>query len=124
MKKETPSRREDEGMNNTEHRIDRVRVAGLHDMTAAGTRLPSRREITAPKRPPAISSFHFYITIGIDTGTIDGIMQLDFQFEVRRGTWRYKAFVALLQHLTERCVVGAQQYWYSADFYQHAAFGN
>jgi len=82
VEQESAARGQQQRMDNSQHRVDRVRIDRLLNPAAPGSAIPLGAKIAAPKRPLAVVNADGYVRIGAElVGRHDG----DLEFVRRRG---------------------------------------
>src|SRR6478752_989033 len=102
-----------EAVENAEHRVDRVGIAGVKNASAVGLVHPTSGKVATAKRPAVAASAYLNVSVGIEF--LLPFVQFDLQLKLWHPIGSEKSPITTVQHLPELCIVAAQQYWQIPD---------
>src|SRR3954452_1973537 len=113
MQQEAAFFRQNQSVDNAEHRVDRVRIGRLANAATSGGGVPVGAKIASPQLPGSVLHLHLNILVGRFSGRR---RQLNFEFKSRRRGVVYKSGVTTGQHLPERVVLSMEQDRHATNF--------
>src|SRR5512133_842347 len=102
-----------EAVEDAEHRVDRVGIAGLKNSSAAGLVHPSSGKVATAERPAVAASAYLNVSVGIQF--LLPFVQFDLQLKLWHSIGNEESPITTLQHFPELYIVAAQQYWQIPD---------